>query len=98
MLPMNKNDRIFQNALSNFTFDLASRGAIRHLADLGYSAAKIRELLDFPTPLPQIEEELRAYQAEKEAAETSGITYEYVRETDAYGRTSLRRIAVKHEE
>ena len=35
---------------------------------------------------------------EKEAAETSGITYEYVRETDAYGRTSLRRIAVKHEE
>ena len=29
---MNKNDRIFQNALSNFTFDLASRGAIRHLA------------------------------------------------------------------
>ncbi len=92
---MNKNDKTFQNALSNFTFDMASRGAIRHLADLGYSAAEIHDHLDFPTPITQIEEELRAYQAEKEASDASGVTYEYVRETDSYGRTSLRRVAVR---
>ena len=91
---MNKNDKTFQNALSNFTFDMASRGAIRHLADLGYSADEIHDRLDFPTPASQIEDELRAYQAEKDAADASGITYEYVRETDAYGRTSLRRVKV----
>ncbi len=93
---MDKNDKIFQKALSNFTFDMASRGAIRHLADLGYSAAEIHDRLDFPTPVAQIEEELRAYQAEKDASDTSGVTYEYVKETDAYGRTSLRRVAIKH--
>ncbi len=75
---------------------MASRGAIRHLADLGYSAAEIHDRLDFPTPVSQIEEELRAYQAEKEAADASGVTYEYIRETDAYGRTSLRRVKVTH--
>lgn len=75
---------------------MASRGAIRHLADLGYSAAEIHDRLDFPTPVAQIEEELRAYQAEKDASDTSGVTYEYVKETDAYGRTSLRRVAIKH--
>lgn len=93
---MDKNDKIFQKALSNFTFDMASRGAIRHLADLGYSAAEIHDRLDFPTPVAQIEEELRAYQAEKDASDASGVTYEYVKETDAYGRTSLRRVAIKH--
>ena len=93
---MDKNDKIFQKALSNFTFDMASRGAIRHLADLGYSAAEIHDRLDFPTPVAQIEEELRAYQAEKDASDASGVTYEYVKETDAYGRTSLRRMAIKH--
>ena len=75
---------------------MASRGAIRHLADLGYSAAEIHDRLDFPTPVSQIEEELRAYQAEKDVADASGVTYEYIRETDAYGRTSLRRVKVTH--
>lgn len=92
---MDKNDKIFQKALANFTFDMASRGAIRHLADLGYSAAEIRKQLDFPTPLSQIEEELQTYRAEREASEATGVTYEYIRETDAYGRTSLRRVAVR---
>ena len=61
------------------------------------SADEIHDRLDCPTPLTQIEEELRAYQAEKDAADASGVTYEYVRETDAYGRTSLRRVAVKRD-
>ena len=95
---MDKNDKTFQKALSNFTFDMASRGAIRHLADLGYSAAEIHDHLDFPTPISQIEEELRAYQAEKDASDASGVTYEYVKETDAYGRTSLRRVSIKHKQ
>lgn len=95
---MDNKEKTFQKALSNFTFDMACRGAIRHLAGLGYSAAEIHDRLDFPVPIAQIEEELRAFQAEKDAAEASGVTYEYVRETDAYGRTSLRRVAVKHKQ
>lgn len=38
----------FQTALANFTFDVASGGAIRHLADLDYTAAQIMKRLDFP--------------------------------------------------
>ena len=41
----------FKNALSNFMFEAASGGAIRHLADLGYTVKQISKKLEFPTPL-----------------------------------------------
>ena len=44
----------FQSALADFTGDVASGDAIRHLADLGYSIDEIHERLDFPTPKEKI--------------------------------------------
>lgn len=49
-------DKEFQKALSDFTFDMASGGAIRHLTDLGYTVKQIQECLDFPTPYARIQE------------------------------------------
>lgn len=46
----------FRQALSDFSFDVASGGAIRHLTDLGYTVRQIQERLDFPTPLTRIRE------------------------------------------
>lgn len=40
----------FKNALSDFTFEAACGGAIRHLADLGYTVSQIKEQLAFPLP------------------------------------------------
>ena len=40
----------FKSALADFTFEAASGGAIRHLADLGYTVKQITEQLSFPTP------------------------------------------------
>lgn len=45
----------FEEALSDFMFDVAAGGAIRHLADSGYSAEQIRRKLDYPVPLARIE-------------------------------------------
>ena len=41
----------FKNALSDFTYEAASGGAIRHLADLGYTVKQICEQLSFPTAI-----------------------------------------------
>lgn len=40
--------KFFQEALSNFTYEVACMGAIRHRADLGESVSKIHWELDFP--------------------------------------------------
>ena len=52
------NRKTFNNALKNFTFDMASRGAIRHLFDLGLTAGEIHDELTFPTPVEAIRNEL----------------------------------------
>ena len=42
------NQSTFQKALSNLTFEAACGGAIRHLADNGYTAKQIMKRLDYP--------------------------------------------------
>ena len=44
----------FRNALSDFTYEAASGGAIRHLADLGYTTKQIAEKLTYPTPYERV--------------------------------------------
>lgn len=44
----------FRNALSDFTFETASGGAIRHLTDLGYTVKQISEKLTYPTPYERV--------------------------------------------
>ena len=44
----------FNKALSNFINDAAAGGAVRHLADLGYSISQIADNLDYPIPREKI--------------------------------------------
>lgn len=93
----------FQNALSNFTHEAASGGAIRHLTDLGYTAKQVVEQLDFPTPFARVQKEIW-----QRLIDTSVILLEepgsakskkeaYVREYDKYGRASFRKVVEQDE-
>lgn len=89
----------FKEALSNFMFDAASGGAIRHLADRGYTAEEILKKLDFPTPLDRIQKTIWQHFLDKKVVllEEPGLggkqeSYEYVTEYDQYGRKSFRRV------
>lgn len=85
-----ESNSYFQKSLHNFTVKAAYRDAIRHLFDLGYSAEKIRDSLDYPVSAEVVEEEIRLYLKEKEETEKSGGKKEYVREYDAFGHPSFR--------
>ena len=88
----------FQNALANFTHEVASGGAIRHLTDLGYTVKEISERLDFPTPLERVQRQVweRLLETEVILVEEPGSSHkekaDYVREYDKYGRASFRRV------
>lgn len=45
----------FESALSDFVFEVAAGGAIRHLADRGYSIEQIMRELDYPVPRDRVE-------------------------------------------
>ena len=87
---MEEDNREFQKALSDFTHEMASGGAIRHLADLGLSAEEIQKRLDYPTPLDRIRDTMAKYEQEKKTR-SEGKGYEYVKEFDAFGKPSFRR-------
>ncbi len=94
---MEKND-YFNKALSSFTQDFASGDAIRHLTDLGYSIPDIKERLDYPIPIGKIKEIVWQHLLKQkiillENPQTaSDIKAIYIKETDAMGRTSFRRV------
>lgn len=92
----------FKKSLSDFTFDVASGGAIRHLADRGYTVGEIKKMLDFPTPFERVQQTVWKYfldrgiillkEPERESEEEK---YGYVTEYDDYGRKSFRRVVIK---
>lgn len=99
---LTKNNKIFNKALDNFTFEMAGRGAIRHLFDLGMSVSEIHDELLYPIPEEKIREEIWAYLLEtnvillEEPGEAhKNIQYEFVKETNEYGRVSFRRVEKK---
>ena len=47
-------DRYFENALSNFVFDIAGGSVIRHMADKGYTIKRIKERLEYPVSFNKI--------------------------------------------
>ena len=51
----------FEEALSDFLYDAASGGAIRHLVDAGHSVEQIIDELDFPTPRERVEKTVQRY-------------------------------------
>ena len=92
-------NKYFANALSNFMHDFASGGAIRHLANQGHTVREIHDMLDYPTPMERIQDTVWKY-----FLETGRISLEdpegsrtlekvrYVRDGDAYGHESFRRV------
>ena len=89
----------FQKALADFTHEAASGGAIRHLADTGYTVAQIMEALDFPTPYEKVRREVWAHLLktgvilrEEPGSVHEEETVSYVREYDRYGKATFRRV------
>ncbi|MCD8222292.1 MAG: hypothetical protein LUD07_08990 [Clostridiales bacterium] len=100
-----EHNEYFKKALSDFTFDAASGGAIRHLADCGYTPQQILKMLDFPTPYERIQDEVWKHFVDNRTLilEESGIghtagNYEFVTEYDAYGKRSFRKVRVGEKE
>lgn len=92
-------NKAFNKALDNFTFDMAGRGAVRHLFNLGMSAAEIHDELLYPVPAEKIREEIWAYLLEagvilldEPDEDHKTVRYEFVKETNEYGRVSFRRV------
>ncbi len=56
----------FEESLQNFTRDFAYGGAIRHLADHGYTAEQILKEYKYPLSLETVQKILDDYQASKE--------------------------------
>ncbi len=91
----------FQSALSSFVTDAACGGAVRHLADIGYTLNQIVERLDYPAPREKVQKIMMAYLYEsrvllrKEPSEELFAAREqFVQEQDAFGRRSMRKIIV----
>ncbi len=91
----------FQNALSSFVTDAACGGAIRHLADIGYTLDQIVERLDYPAPRAKVQRimmeylyESRVLLREEPSEELFAPRAQFVQEQDAYGRRSMRKIVV----
>ena len=78
--------RKFNDALSNFSFDVTAKKAIRHLYDEGFLAEDIQKELLYPVPLKRIEREIEEYAEEKEQSDAD---YEFVKEYDSYGHASF---------
>lgn len=87
----------FRSALSDFTYEAASGGAIRHLADLGYTVKQISEKLTYPTPYERVRRTVWEHLIDTRVVLTrepgSGKTQGkavYTLEHDKYGRASFR--------
>lgn len=96
---MTSPDRdVFQNALSDFAFEAACGGAIRHLADNGLTAVQIMERLDYPISGERVRKALYKHLCdtnvilEKSPEERLPVAKaEYILEYNSYGKPSYRR-------
>jgi len=87
----------FNKALSNFVHDVASGGAVRHLADAGYSISEIAAQLDYPLPKEKIaavmwEHFLNTGKICLEEPKEVHEKVRFVKEQDAYGKISFRKV------
>lgn len=87
----------FQSALADFTYEMASGAAIRHLTDLGYTVREISESLSYPTPLSRIQKQTWDRLVETgvillQEPGTPRETSEFVKVYDQYGRASFRKV------
>lgn len=99
------SNEYFKSALADFTVDFASGGAIRVMADKGYTVKEIHDRLDFPVPPEKIGELVWKHYVENgvirleepckgsEESPKRKVTYEKVQ--DKYGHTSFRQVEVE---
>lgn len=84
-----EENRCFQQALSNFTSEIAYAGAVRHLYHLGYSAEEIGKRLACPVSQEKIQKVIDSEIAANGNAAADSI---FVQETDMLGRKSFRKV------
>ena len=89
----------FSKALSNFVQDFANGGAIRHLADLGYTVSEITKRLDFPVSKEKAAEIVWHHFLDTgiilmdEPPKTGVLeSVTYVKEQGKYGRITMRKV------
>ena len=94
----------FKKALSDFTYDVASGGAVRHLTDVGYTVKQIMENLSYPTPYKRVQRTVWEHLLntgvillEEPGTGTLQETVTYVKEYNKYGKASFRRITKQQE-
>lgn len=59
-----EKQRYFEAALSDFVFDVAAGGAVRHLVDSGYGISQIMDRLTYPVPRSGVEKAVSRYMRE----------------------------------
>ncbi len=90
--------RAFDHALSNFTFGMANRDLICHLADKSYSVKRIKAETDYPVSVEKIAETVWEHYIETGVIRTEapgkgfGPRYDYVMDIGRYGKRSFRRV------
>ena len=88
----------FDQALSNFTFGVANRDLICHMAAEGYSVRQIKEATDYPVSVEKIAETVWEYYIETGVIRLAPPwvgdepRYEYVMDIGKYGKRSFRRV------
>jgi len=94
----------FNEALGNFTTEMAGGGAIRHLADLGYSVSEIKSRLAYPISTEKIGNivwnhyiETGVISLSKPESQSYTERVSYIRENGKYGRSSLKRVVERIE-
>ena len=88
----------FNQALSDFVFESACGGAIRHYVKLGYSVCRIMDELDFPAPYERVKNVYTDCLLEEkillvnEPWEMQNEKPVFVKEQDRYGHVSFRKV------
>lgn len=90
------DNKYFENALSDFAFDMAGGSAIRHLADKGYTVKYIKESLDYPVPFGKVQKTVWKHLLEEKAIliEEPGMApvkdqIVYIEKRGKYGKKSF---------
>lgn len=98
-------NQYFQEALGDFVHEAAYGGAVRHLADRGYTVRQIMERLDFPAPYEKVRrlvwERLKdtgVILADEPGSGRQRERFSYVREYDRNGKPTFRRVPDNQEE
>ena len=92
----------FQAALSDFMFDVAAGGAIRHLTDRGHSVEQIMKELDYPVARSKVEKAVYRHLVEsgilmsKLPAESEKIRVHHLQTDAEKDRNKFKTSLVKH--